>query len=40
MIRFLIHKACGHEVTIPGNGYAWFYRCWTCHKGWNGVVFR
>lgn len=40
MIRFRLHRLAGHAVTIPGRGYLHFYRCWTCHRGWNGLVFR
>ena len=40
MIRFRIHQLLGHRVTIPGRGYASFYRCWTCSRGWNGLFMR
>lgn len=40
MIRYLMHKISGHRGWMPGRGYAYFYYCQTCGKGWNGLVYR
>jgi hypothetical protein len=40
MIRLWAHELMLHRTSIPGRGYANFYHCWTCGKGWNGLFFR
>jgi hypothetical protein len=40
VIRYRFHRANGHRTSMPGRGYAFFYYCSTCGKGWNGWVFK
>jgi hypothetical protein len=34
VLRYLLHRALLHRVSIPGSGYEHFYRCRTCAVGW------
>lgn len=40
MIKFWMHRRLGHRAWSPGRGYAHFYYCSTCARGWDGLVFK